>query len=180
MDSGLKFDHKQQMDGGKREFDERIPYGPCFTDRVKNTDTLPVEVKRTSTSGFYNPERSQSRKVLPLTRLNSVDAIQTNTFHGDYSSMRLTKRISSVERPTMPPSLHLPYLLVNKDAHITPVFNMATYKGFRTQEERKSLSWSRQLERDHKHLFHDGKLEEKCFAVPTVIDISKPAKLNAR
>lgn len=180
MDSGMKFGHKQQSDAiSKGKIEEKIPYRLCFKDRVKDTDTSLIEEKRTS-QRFYDQERLQSRKVLRLTRVHSVEAVQTNSFHGDDSTIRLTKRIPSVERRTIPPSLYLPYLLVNKDAYITPVFNMATYKGFRTQEERKRLSLSKQLERYQKNLLHEGNSEEKCSAVPAVIDISKPAKLNVR
>ena len=173
MDSSLKFNQENVANIDDNE--KRIPYRLCYKDRMKVTETWPVKEKIMSIR-FHEQEGLESRKVLRLTKVNSVNAIQTNTIQ-DGNSIKLNRSISSVERRTTQ-SLYLPYLLVNKDAYITPVFNMASYKGFRTQEERKSLALSRSLDRDHKQLFHDGK--DKCLAAPAVIDISKPAKLYSR
>ena len=124
MDSSLKFNQENVANIDDNE--KRIPYRLCYKDRMKVTETWPVKGQIMSVR-FHEQERLGSRKVLRLTKVNSVNAIQTNTIQ-DGNSVKLNRSISSVEQRTTP-SLYLPYLLVNKDAYITPVFNMATYKG---------------------------------------------------
>lgn len=172
MDSSLKFDHGSAENIYNNE--KRIPYRLCYNDKIKVIPTRPVYEEKISNTTFQEQE---SRAVLPLAKVNSVDIIQTKIIH-DANNIRNRRSVTSMERRTTP-SLYLPYLLGNKpDADITPVFNTATYRGFRTQQDRKCFAFSRTLERDQKQLF-DGKVDKR-LATPAVIDISKPIQLQSR
>lgn len=172
MDSSLKFDQESDIDNSEK----RTPYRLCYKDRIKVITTQPVNADKIINTSLSEPERLASREVLRLTKVNSVDIIQTKTIH-DGNSIK-NRSATSVERQTTP-SLYLPYILGNKGADTAPVFNKATYRSFRTQEERKCLAFSRSLERDQKQpeLFN-GK--DKRLAAAAVLDISKPAQLHSR
>ena len=168
MDSSLKFDQDSDIE-------KRIPYRLCCKeDRLKGITTRPVNEVQINNSTQHGPERLESREVLRLTKVNSVDIIQTKAIQDGNSIKK--RSVSSLER-RITPSLYLPYLLVNKEADIPTVFNKATYRSFRTQEERRWLAFTRSLQRDHKQLV-DSKDERLVNAA--VIDISNPAKLHSR
>ena len=142
---------------------------------MKVINTQQADEDKIINTGFKEPERQDTRKVLRLTKVNSVDKIQTKAIQdGNYGNIT-NRSVNSVERRTTP-NLYLPYLLGNKD-NITPVFNMATHGGFRTQQERKCLAFTRTLQRDHKELF-SGIRKEKRSTV--VINISRPVQINSR
>lgn len=171
MDSSLKFD--QDSAGDIDNIEKRIPYRlGCKKDRIKVVTTRPVNEVQINNSTQHEPERLQSREVLRLTKVNSVDIIQTNAIQDGNSTKK--RSVTSLERRTTP-SLYLPYLLGNKEADKPTVFNKATYRSFRTQEERKCLAFTRSLQRDHKQLI-DGK--NKRLVSAAVMDISNPAKLH--
>jgi len=171
MDSSLKFD--QDSAGDIDNIEKRIPYRlGCKKDRIKVVTTRPVNEVQINNSTQHEPERLQSREVLRLTKVNSVDIIQTNAIQDGNSTKK--RSVTSLERRTTP-SLYLPYLLGNKEADKPTVFNKATYRSFRTQEERKCLAFTRSLQRDHKQLI-DGK--DKRLVSAAVMDISNPAKLH--
>lgn len=162
------FDQDSAADIDNNE--KRIPYRLCYKDRIKVITTRPVNEVQINKSTFYEPERLESRGVLRLTKVNSVDVIQTKTIQDGNSTKN--RCVTSLERRTTP-SLDLPYLLGN----IPPVFNKATYRSFRTQEERKCLAFTRSLQRDHKQLIDSN---DKRLVTAAVIDISNPAKLHSR
>lgn len=171
MDSSLKFD--QDSAGDIDNIEKRIPYRlGCKKDRIKVVTTRPVNEVQINNSTQHEPERLQSREVLRLTKVNSVDIIQTNAIQDGNSTKK--RSVTSLERRTTP-SLYLPYLLGNKEADKPTVFNKAKYRSFRTQEERKCLAFTRSLQRDHKQLI-DGK--DKRLVSAAVMDISNPAKLH--
>ena len=173
MDSSLKFD--QDSVGDIDNIERRIPYRLCCEkDRIKVVTTRPVNGVEINSSTSHEPERLVSREVLRLTKVNSVDIIQTEAIQDGNS---IKKRcVTSLDRRTTP-SLYFPYLLGNKEADIPPVFNKATYRSFRTQEERKCLAVTRSLQRDHKQLIDS---RNKRLVPAAVIDISNPAKLHSR
>lgn len=172
MSSNLKSD---QESTGEIDNIERIPYRLCCkTDRIKVISTKPVTEEQINSSALHEPERPGSREILRLTKVNSVDIIQTKAIQ-DGNSIK-ERGVTSLERQTMP-SLYLPYLLGNKEADIPLVFNNATYKSFRTQEERRCLAFARSLQRDHKQL-NDSK--NKRLVPAAVIAISNPVKLHSR
>lgn len=174
MDSSLKFD--QDSAGDIDNIEKTIPYRlGCKKDRIKVVTTRPVNEVQINNSTQHEPERLQSREVLRLTKVNSVDIIQTNAIQDGRNSTK-KRSVTSLERRTTP-SLYLPYLLGNKEADKPTVFNKATYRSFRTQEERKCLAFTRSLQRDHKQLI-DGK--DKRLVSAAVMDISNPAKLHLR
>lgn len=171
MDSSLKFD--QDSAGDIDNIEKTIPYRlGCKKDRIKVVTTRPVNEVQINNSTQHEPERLQSREVLRLTKVNSVDIIQTNAIQDGNSTKK--RSVTSLERRTTP-SLYLPYLLGNKEADKPTVFSKATYRSFRTQEERKCLAFTRSLQRDHKQLI-DGK--DKRLVSAAVMDISNPAKLH--
>lgn len=175
MDSSLKFDQECAVDFDNNE--KRTPYRLCYNDRIKVINAQAVNADKIINPSLREPERLASREVLRLTRVNSVDIIQTKTIH-DGNSIK-NKSATPMERRTTP-SQYLPYILGNKGADVAaPVFNKATYGSFRTQEERKFQAFSRGLERDHKQpeLFN-GK--DQRLATTAVLDISKPAQLHSR
>lgn len=139
--------------------------------------TRPVNADKIINSTLRETERLESREILRLAKVYSVDTIQTKSTQ-DGNSVK-HRSVTSMERRTTP-SLYLPCILGNKGADMVPVFNKTTYRGFRTQEERKCLAFSRSLQRDHKQpeLFTDGKY--KRLGTAAVIDISKPAQLHTR
>lgn len=134
MDKSFKFDQDSAGDVDNNK--KKIPYRLCCKkDRIKVI----------STSG--EPERLGSREVLRLSKVNSVDIIKAKTTHDSNSIEK--RSVTSLERRNTH-SLYLPYLLGNKVADVPTAFNKATYRSFRTQEERKCLAFTRSLQRDHK------------------------------
>lgn len=176
MNSAIKFD---QDNAGIEKNEKRIPYRLCYKDMIKVINIRPTNEDKiidTTRDQLHEPDCPETREVLRMATVNSVDAIQTRAIHEHYGNIK-NRSVTSMERRATS-GLYLPCLLGNKDCHnITPVFSMATYKGFRTQEERKSWAFTKTLERDQKELF-GGK--EKRLTSTTVIDISKPAQLHSR
>ena len=177
MDSVLKFDQENADISVKNE--EKTPYRLCYRDRIKVINTRPAlnEDKIINTT-FHETEKPETREVLRMAKVNSVDIIQTKAIHENYAgNIPKTRSVTSMEGRTTP-SLYLPYLLGNTN-NATPVFNLATYKGFRTLQERKSMAFTRTLERDHKQLIN-GPGKSKRLLTPAVIDISRPIQLYSR
>ena len=173
MDSSLKLDQDSAGDIDNNE--KTTPYRLCCKkDRIKVITTRPLNEVQINNSTSHEPERLESREVLRLTKVNSVDIIKMKTIQ-DGSSID-KRAITSLERRTAP-SLYLPYLLGNKEPDIPTVFNKATHRSFRTQEERKYLAFTRSLQREHKQLI-DSK--DKRLVNAAAIDISNPAKLHSR
>lgn len=175
MNSAIKFD---QENAGIEKNEERIPYRLCYKDRIKVINIRPTNEDKiidTTRDQLHEPDFPETREVLRMATVNSVDAIQTRAIHEQYENTK-NRSVTSMERRATP-GLYLPYLLGNKD-NITPVFNMATYKGFRTQEERKCWAFTKTLERDQKELF--GGKEKRLTSTTAVMDISKPVQLHSR
>ena len=167
MDSNLKSD--EESTGDTDNIGKRMPYRVCSkTDRIKVITTKPVNEMQINSSALHKPGRPESRKVLRLTKVNSVDVIETKAIQDGNSIKK--RSVSFLERQTTP-CLYLPYLplVFNRDK--------ATYKSFRTQEERKCLAFTRSLQRDHKQL-NDSK--DKRPVPAAVIEISNPVKLHSR
>ena len=173
MSPNLKSDQESTGDIGN--IDKRIPYRLCCKTDIKVITTKPVNEKQINNSALHERERPESREVLRLTKVNSVDIIQTKAAIQDGNSIK-GRSVTSLERQTTP-SLYLPYLLGNKEADIPLVFNNATYKSFRTREERRCLAFAKSLQRDYKQL-NDSK--DKRLAPAAVIAISNPVKLHSR
>lgn len=175
MDKSFKFD--QDSAGDVDSNNKKIPYRLCCEkDRIKVISTRPItdEVPITNNSTSGEPERLLSREVLWLSKVNSVDIIKAKTIQDSNSIEK--RSVTSLERRNTQ-SLYLPYLLGNKVTDIPTVFNKATYRSFRTQEERKCLAFTRSLQRDHKQLIDS---RDKRLANAVVIDISNAAKLHSR
>lgn len=169
MDSSLKFDQESAVDIDN--IDKRTSYRLCYKDRIKV-----ISARSNADKTINTTLREPSREVLRLTKVNSVNIIQTKIIH-DGNSIK-DRSVTSVERRTTP-SLYLPHILGNKCADIAPAqFNKATYRSFRTQQERKCLAFSRSLERDKQLELFNGK--DKRLGTTAVIDISKPAPLHSR
>ena len=76
MDSNLKSD--EESTGDTDNIGKRMPYRVCSkTDRIKVITTKPVNEMQINSSALHKPGRPESRKVLRLTKVNSVDIIQT-------------------------------------------------------------------------------------------------------
>ena len=173
MNSALNF---AQENAGIENFkkEKRTPYRLCYKDEI---NILPTnENKIINTTSLREPDCPGTRQVLQMATVNSVDAIETRAIHEHCGNIKNRSVTSMGRRVT--PELYLPCLLGNKD-NITPVFNMVTHKGFRTQEERKCWALTKTLERDHKELF-GGKEKRSMSTTAAVIDISKPAQLHSR
>ena len=165
MDSNFKSD--QESTGDIDNIEKKLPDRLCCkTERIQVITKRPVNEVQINSSALHKPGRSESRKVLRLTKVNSVDIIQTKAIQ-DGNSIK-NRSVTSLERQTTS-CLYLPYLPL--------VFNKATYKSFRTQEERKCLAFSRSLQRDHKQL-NDSK--DKRLVPAAVIEITNPVKLHSR
>ena len=173
MDSSLKLDQDSAGDTDNNE--KTAPYRLCCKkDRIKVITTRPLNEVQINNSTSHEPERFDSREVLRLTKVNSVDNIKMKTIQ---DGSGIDKRaITSLERRTAP-SLYLPYFLGNKGPDMPTVFNKATHRSFRTQEERKYLAFTRSLQREHKQLIDS---RDKRLVNAAVIDISNPAKLHSR
>lgn len=161
MISTLKFcPKKTDMEG------EEMAYRLGWKERRIKLENI----RETINSTVIKPERTRARSVLRIAKVDTVDEIQSKfETHDNVKTRSLTSR----ERSTSP-GLYSPCLLEN-----TSVFNMTTYKGFRTQQQRRNLAFARTLERKHNELFHD---KEKRLASNTMalLDISKPAKIHSR
>lgn len=87
MDSSSKFD--QDSAGDIDNIEKRIPYRlGCKKDRIKVVTTRPVNEVQINNSTQHEPERLQSREVLRLTKVNSVDIIQTNAIQDGNSTKK--------------------------------------------------------------------------------------------
>ena len=167
MDSNLIIKSDQESTGDIDNIEQKLSYRLCCkTERTKVITTKPVNEMQINSSALHKPGRPESRKALRLTKVNSVDIIQTKAIQDGNSIKK--RSVSSLERQTTP-CLYLPYLPL--------VFSKATYKSFRTQEERKCLAFTRSLQRDHKQL-NDSK--DKRPVPAAVIEISNPVKLHSR
>ena len=173
MDKSFKFD--QDSAGDVDSNNKKIPYRICCEkDRIKVISTRSINGVPINNSTSGEPERLVSREVLRLSKVNSVEIIKAKTIQDSNSIEK--RSVTSLERRTTP-SLYLPYLLGNKVADIPTVFNKATYRSFRTQEERKCLAFTRSLQRDHKQLIDS---RDRRLTNAAVIDISNAAKLHSR
>lgn len=173
MDKSFKFD--QDSAGDVDSNNKTIRYRLCCEkDKIKVISTRPINEVPINNPTSGEPERLVSREVLRLSKVNSVAIIKAKTIQDSNS---IDKRsVTSLDRRTTP-SLYLPYLLGSKVADLPTVFNKATYRSFRTQEERKCLAFTRSLQRDHKQLIDS---RDRRLANVAVIDISNPAKLHSR
>lgn len=122
MSPNLKSD--QESTGDIDNIEKRIAYRLCCkTDRIKVITTKTVNEVQINSSALHEPQRLEAREVLRLTKVSTVDKIQTKAIQdgkADGNSIK-ERSITSLERQTTP-SLYLPYLL----ADIPLVFNKAT------------------------------------------------------
>jgi len=174
MNSALKF-HQENADIDNDA--KKIPYRLCCKERIKIISTRLEDQDKIINTTLHEPNRPETREVLRMTKVNSVDNVETKEALESCSCGPITRSVTSMERRATP-SLYLPYLPGTKH-NITPVFNMATYGGFRTLQERKCLAFARTLERNHKQLFN-GSGKAKRLPAQTVIDVSKPIHLQSR
>ena len=171
MNSSLKLDQEK---ADAKENEGRISYRLCYKDRRKLLLTRPTSEDNIINTNLHEAERPGTRKVLRLARVNSVEEVQTKVIHEHCGNIK-PRSVTSMDRRANR-GIYLPYLLGNNDNLVTPVFNMASYKGFRTQQERKCLALIRTL--DHNELLHGKK--KHWTPTSAVIDITKPAQLHAR
>jgi len=76
MNSSLKFE--QDSAGDIYNIEKRIPYRLCCKeDRIKVGTKRPANKVQIINSSQHEPERLESREVLRLTKVNSVEIVQT-------------------------------------------------------------------------------------------------------
>lgn len=149
--------------------EKRTAYRLCCQDnagRQTVPGTTPVPPPNSWTQEI--PDR---KFALPISKVNAVDMIGAARFLGSDSGRR---SVSTMDRRT--PTSLLPCLLFSKEFSSTS--SLMEYKGFRPQEERNSMAYSRVL--------HKKKQPAPQRRVPItknfvqVLDISKPINLCSR
>lgn len=89
MDSSLKFDQESAVDIDN--IDKRTSYRLCYKDRIKV-----ISARSNADKTINTTLREPSREVLRLTKVNSVNIIQTKIIH-DGNSIK-DRSVTSVER----------------------------------------------------------------------------------
>lgn len=171
MNSSLKFDAKTLPNSENNE--RKTPYRLCYRDKIRviNTRRFANEDEKLN-SDLWKSERPEMRAFLLPTKVNSVEMMETRVIQDVKCGNTNNGRVTSVERRTTS-RFCLPYLLGEK--YITPIFNRTTYGGFRTQQERKCLAFTRTLQLNHKQIFGENEKRLK-----SVLDISRPLQLQSR
>lgn len=171
MNSSLKFDARILPDSENNE--RKTPYRLCFKDKIRviNTRRFANEDKKLN-SDLWKSERPEMRAFLRPTKVNSVEMMETRVIQDVKCGNTNNGRVTSVEQRTTS-RFCLPCLLGEK--YITPIFNRTTYGGFRTQQERKCLAFTRTLQLNHKQIFGENEKRLK-----SVLDISRPLQLQSR
>lgn len=171
MNSSLKFDAKTLPDCENNE--RKTPYRLCYRDKIRviNTRCFANEDEKLN-SDLWKSEKPEMRAFLLPTKVNSVEMMETRVIQDVKCGNTNNGRVTSVERRTTS-RFCLPYLLGEK--YITPIFNRTTYGGFRTQQERKCLAFTRTLQLNHKQIFGENEKRLK-----SVLDISRPLQLQSR
>lgn len=162
MNSSLKLNQQADADENKGRISHRL----CYKDKQDNIINM----------NMHEAEKPGTREVLRFAKVNSAEEVQREMIHEDCSNIK-PRSVTSMDRRANR-GIYLSYLLGNNNDLVTPVFNMATYRGFRTQQERKCLALIRTLDRSHNELLH-GK-QKRLTPTSAVIDIAKPAQLHAR
>lgn len=146
--------------------ERRTPYRLCCHD---DNAVHPREP-----SACVLQENASSKFALPLSKVNAVDIIAVTRRLGGEGGRK--SRIS-VENSRRTPLSLLPSLLFSKE--FSSVSYLMEYQGFRTQEERNSLGYSRLLQK-RQPVPGRKRTPAATNEFTQVLDISRPISLSPR